>query len=345
MKQATESQPPTKRATISDVARLAGVSISTVSRVVNRTAPVADETDQQVRDAIELLNYQPSAAARSLAGFRTNTIGLLLPELAAAFFIPLMRGIERGAYEAGYELLVHSTAGPRQGISSAVNAVGEHNTDGLLVFTDQLGEVEIARMRRNGLPMVMLFQSPPIGLGVPVILFENRTGAREIVEHLIKVHGRRRIAYLAGPAGNEDAALREIGYREALEAHGIPFDPLLVAMSNFNSDMAQSVVSDLILQGVEFDAIFAADDEAAAGAMMALRRAGKRVPEDVSVVGFDDVEFSEYLTPPLTTIRAPIEEAGNCATQMLVKMIRRQHVLPKMMLETKLIRRQSCGCN
>lgn len=338
-------QQVVKRATITDVARLAGVSISTVSRVVNDTAPVADETVLQVRNAIDLLNYTPMAAARTLAGHKTNTIGLLLPQISSAFFSPLVSGIESGAREAGFDMIVHLATDPHNGGDRPeFAAVGEHNTDGLVIFTDRLDNATITRFWRNGLPMVLLFRTAPEGLPIPSIRFANRSGARAAVEHLIVEHGRKRIVYLAGPAGNQDSEIREAGYREALQAHGIPFDPELIAVGNYDNVDSQAAIDDRLTQGVQFDAIFAADDEAAAGAMLALRQAGRAIPQEVSVVGFDNVEFSNFLSPPLTTVDAPIEDAGVRAARNLIRLVRGQDVPIDTILETGLVIRQSCGC-
>ncbi len=324
---------------------MAGVSISTVSRVVNETAPVADETVRQVRNAIQLLNYTPMAAARTLAGHRTNTIGLLLPQISSAFFSPLVSGIESGAREAGFDLIVHLAADPHNnGDRPEFAAVGEHNSDGLVIFTDRLDDATITRFWRNGLPMVLLFRTAPEGLPIPSIRFENRSGARAIVEHLIVAHGRKRIMYLAGPAGNQDSEIREAGYREALQAHGIAFDPELIAVGNYDNFVSQAAIDERLTHGVRFDAVFAADDEAAAGAMLALKRAGKSVPEDVSVVGFDNVEFTNFLSPPLTTVHAPIEESGVCAARILIQLISGHNAPVDTILTTDLRLRQSCGC-
>jgi DNA-binding LacI/PurR family transcriptional regulator len=175
-------------------------------------------------------------------------------------------------------------------------------------------------------------------------MFENKQGARLIVEHLIAAHGRRRIAFLAGPGGNEDSYWRERGYREALAAHGLPFDPALEAAGGFNDRQAFESVGDLLKSNVAMDAIFAGDDESAMGALEALRAAGRRVPEQMAVVGFDDVPSSRHLTPPLTTVRAPIEQAGREAARQLISLIRTGHAEPKLLLPTELVIRQSCGC-
>lgn len=200
-----------QRATIADVAQRASVSIATVSRVLNASAPVSAETASRVRAAIAELHYTPRAAARGLASRCTRTIGLLLPEISGRFFPPLLRGIEAGAREHGYGLLIHSTQDGTGPADPPHRPLGEHNTDGLLVFTDSLTDVELARLYRIGFPVVLLYRSPPDGLPVPSVAFENRAGARALVDHLIEVHGRRRIAFLRGPAGHKDSSWREAG--------------------------------------------------------------------------------------------------------------------------------------
>jgi DNA-binding LacI/PurR family transcriptional regulator len=159
------------------------------------------------------------------------------------------------------------------------------------------------------------------------------------------VHCYRRIAFLRGPENHEDSYWRELGYREALEAHRIPFDPTLVATGGFHKGMAQVAVGQWLRDGVEMDAVFAGDDESATGVITALRQAGKRVPEDIAVVGFDDVHMADYLMPPLTTVRAPIERTGREAVRQLVRLIRTGQAEPLVLLPTELVIRRSCGCN
>ena len=330
------------RSTISDVAELAGVSIATVSRVVNGTAPVAPETVERVQQAIITLGYSPHAAARKLAGRDTGTLGVLLPEVAAEFFFPLVRGIAEEVREAGYDLLIHvASSGQEASISSPL---GEHNTDGLLVFTGRLNDAEITRLYQSGFPVVLLYRSPPDDLPIPYVMFENKRGARELIEHVITEHGRRRIAYLRGPEGNEDSEWREKGYREALAAHNIPFDSDLVGIGGFDADIARETVESWLLAGLDFDAIFAGDDEAAMGVMAALRHAGKRVPEDIAVVGFDDISSAKLMAPPLTTVRAPIQAAAAGAAQALFAQINGIKAPNQLHYATEIVIRQSCGC-
>jgi DNA-binding LacI/PurR family transcriptional regulator len=163
-----------------------------------------------------------------------------------------------------------------------------------------------------------------------------------LVEHLIAVHGRRRIAFLRGPEAHEDSYWREIGYRQALEAAGLPFDPALVATGGFDRDVAHRAVHDLLAGGAQPDAIFAGDDEAAVGVLAALSDAGRQVPDDIAVVGFDDQRLSAYLTPPLTTVRAPTEEVGRQAAHQLISLIRTGQAKRLVLLPTELVIRRSC---
>lgn len=332
------------RPTIADVARHAGVSTATVSRVLNATGPVDEETAERVRTSVDALDYVPHAAARTLASSRTNTIGLLLPEIGGAFFQPLLRGVETAASEAGYDLLVHTTRNP--GAANAPHRpLAEHNTDGLVVFPDSVDTRELTRLSRNGFPVVLIHQTPPKGIQLPVVTIENQSGTRQIVDHLIEVHKRRRIVFLQGPEGHEDSEWREKGYREALKAHNIPFDPALVARGGFNRDEARQALEQLLLEGVEFDAVFAGDDDASVGILLGLRQAGIQVPEAVAVAGFDDQIFSATLVPPLTTVSAPTEQVGGEAVRQLVRIIRGESVEPRLVLSTEPVLRESCGCH
>jgi DNA-binding LacI/PurR family transcriptional regulator len=331
-----KNRPPT----IADVARHADVSIATVSRVLNGTTPVQPEKADRVRLAMDELQFIPRHAARVLASKRTNTIGLMMSEISGAFFPPLLKGIESGAHDAGYDLLIHSTKkeGPLR------RPLGEHNTDGLLIFTDSLDHRELHRLHNMNFPIVLLHQSPPDSLSIPVIAIENKDGAAMLVNHLIEKHDRRRIAFLRGPEGHEDSVWRERGYRDALRAHKIKFDPGLIASGGFDEEEAFVAIQQMVLDGIQFDAIFAGDDDSAIGAMRALKLAGRLIPQEVAVVGFDDVPFARYLSPPLTTVRAPIEDVGREAVRQLVFLMNGKQAQALTLMRTELVIRESCGC-
>ena len=256
----------------------------------------------------------------------------------------MLRGIEEAIRGKGYDLLVHSSVSRHEIGDSPVKKLGTHNTDGLLIYSASVSDDELTRLNNLGFPMVLLHQSPPQDLEIPCVTFENKAGAAKIMRHLIEVHGYHRIAFLAGPELEEDAHWRELGYREALSSYAIPFDQHLISIGGFDTAIAQESVTKWLNEGINFEAIFAADDDSATGAINALQHAGLRVPEDIAVVGFDDIYISQYLSPPLTTIRAPIELAGYTAARQLIRLIHQEIVEPLVLLPTHLIVRRSCGC-
>jgi len=333
---------PQSRVTIDDVAKLAGVSIATVSRVLNNTGKVAPATAERVQAAVDELDYVPHAGARGLAGSRRNTIGLIFPGMGDAFLTELLIGIDQEITDAGYELLLYSTR-LRNRIESVQSIpLGEHNTDGLIIYASSLKDSEIERFSGRGFPVVLLHQSAPDGLEIPSVTFENKSGAKTAVSHLINL-GRRRIVYLAGPEGNEDSHWRELGYREALAENNIAVVPELIVLGNFNDKVGETAVTELLQAEIEFDAVFAGDDLSARGALFALQQAGKRVPEDVAIVGFDDASYARYLTPPLSTVHAPIEDSGRKAAEQIVRLIQGKRADMLTLLPTELIVRESCG--
>jgi LacI family transcriptional regulator, galactose operon repressor len=330
--------------TIRDVARRAGVSVATVSRFINQTTVVSPEVSERLAQVMAELKYVPRAAARNLATHRTNTLGLLLDAIHGDFFAPLFYGIEAASRAAGYNLLISTSSGLADSSGFSL-PLGPHNTDGLLIFTNTLDTRGITYCYESGLPVVLIHQSAPNGLDIPCVTVENKAATCKIVEHLIEAHQRRRIVFLRGLQDNEDSFWRESGYQEALQTHGIPLDPALISEGQFEREIAQASISNLLSAGVQFDAVFSGDDEAAVGVLEALRLAGRRVPQDVSVVGFDDQRLSAFLSPPLTTVRAPTEKVGYEAVQQLLRLIRTGRADPLTLLPTEMIIRSSCGCS
>ena len=332
-----------KRIRIEDVAKKAGLSTATVSRYINQSAAVSQENAEKIQAVIDDLNYVPHAAAQILASQKTMTIGLIFPSLTSTFFGALLRGIETRARKDDFTLLIHSA----EIISKKTKkrrVLGEHNTDGIIVFSDSMDDEELTRLADLNFPVVLMHRSSPTFLNIPSVTIENKNGVNKLVSHLIEVHGCQKIAFLRGPEMHEDAYWREAGYRKALLEHNIPFDSNLVECGDFNTEHARLAVKRLLNKNIEFDAIFAGDDDAASGSMMALREAGLRIPEDVAVVGFDDQTIAAHLSPPLTTIRSPIEQVGFQATDKLIHLIEGKSVEMETLLPTELVVRHSCGC-
>jgi DNA-binding LacI/PurR family transcriptional regulator len=329
--------------TIHDVARKAGVSVSTVSRVLNGKVDVASDTQKKVASVIAELGYTSSLAARSMRSRKTGLIGLLLNNLHNDFFVPLLNGVEAVVRQKQYNLIIATYLGNGQ---SAMPPIGPHNTDGLLVFSDGLLDDDLASLHSRGFPMVLVHRLPPAGLPVPSVTVENVEVTRSLIEHLIKVHGRRRIVFLRGPSGQQDSLLREEGYKRALQANGIQVDENLILNGEFERDIAYKVMNELLCdeKRVAFDAVFTGDDDAAIGVLKSLHEHGLQVPEDVAVIGFDDLGFAQFLHPPLTTVRAPTEAVGRLATERLFDLLEEQASNETAVLPTEIILRRSCGC-
>jgi len=330
--------------TIRDVARKANVSVATVSRYINRNAPVSPEAAERLDKVMIELRYVPHAAARHLASRKTRVIGLLLNNLHNDFFVPLLNGVEAVVRSKDYNLIVATYHASSR--NKTPPPIGPHNTDGLLVFSDGLVDDDLANLNASGFPMVLVHRTPPPSLKIPSVTVENIEITHKLVEHLIQVHGKRRIMYLRGPVNQEDSLRRETGYKSALEANGIPFDENLILNGDFERDIAYQVLHDFLGNGkrVAFDAIFAGDDDAAIGVLKALHEHNCKVPEDIAVIGFDDLGFASFLNPPLTTVRAPTESVGRIAAERLFGLLENQPSDEVMILPTEIIFRRSCGC-
>ena len=331
--------------TIRDVARQAGVSVATVSRYINRNAPVSADVAERLNRVMTELRYVPHAAARHLASRKTRVIGLLLSNLHNDFFVPLLTGIEAVIRHKEYNLIVATYHANSRNVMPP--PIGPHNTDGLLVFSDGLVDEDLATLNANGFPMVLLHRTSPESLSIPSVTVENIEITRKLVEHLIQVHGKRRILFMRGPIHQEDSNRRELGYKSALAANGIPFDENLVLDGEFERDIAYKVLNNFLSNGkrVAFDAVFTGDDDAAIGVLRALHQHKYRIPEDVAVVGFDDLGFASFLNPPLTTVRAPTETVGRIAAERLFALLENQPSDDKVILPTEIIYRRSCGCH
>jgi DNA-binding LacI/PurR family transcriptional regulator len=327
--------------TIADVARESGVSISTVSRYLNGSTLVAEQTVGKVRSAIQRLGYQPRSAARSLALRRTNTLGILLEDIGTFFFSRVVGGAEEVAFEEGYSLLLstrwHSTDGD-------LPALGPFNTDGLLAVSVTLSP-GLQALRKTGYPIVSLYQPAPKALKIPFITIQNKRGVFLLIEHLLRDHGLRKIGFMRGPVGNYDSYWREQGFRQAMKKYRVPVDETLVSECGFNSARAHDVILGWRRRGNLPQAIFTGDDDTALYVMLTLYELGLRVPEDIAVVGFDDTSLASSLVPPLTTVRAPIAGVGREGVLKLIQLIQTGSAAPVTTLATGLVIRRSCGCS
>ena len=330
--------------TIRDVARNAGVSVATVSRYINHNTTVSPEVSERLHAVMRDLKYVPHAGARHLASRKTGLIGLLLNNLHNDFFVPLLNGIEAVVRQKGYNLIVATYHANSR--NTMLPPIGPHNTDGLLVFSDGLVDDDLASLHSRGFPMVLVHRLPPPDVPIPSVTVENIQVTKSLIEHLIKVHVRRRILFLRGPADQQDTLLREAGYKSALQTNGIPVDEDLILNGEFERDIAYTIMNEFLgrEQRVAFDAVFTGDDDAAIGVLKSLHEHGLRIPEDIAVIGFDDLGFAQFLNPPLTTVRAPTEAVGRVATERLFSLLENQSTDGSVLLPTEIIIRRSCGC-
>ena len=329
--------------TIRDVAREAEVSVATVSRYINQSARVSKDVTQRIEHAIDELNYVPHAAARHLATQKTRVIGLLLTNMHNDFFAPLVSGIEEIVQQEGYNLLVATHRADSQ--PEIQLPIGPHNTDGMIIFADSLSDDDIIKLHRSDFPMVLIHRSSPPDFQIPSVTIENKNATSRLIDHLIAVHNKKKILFVRGPINQEDSHWREMGYRQALQDHEIEYDLNLVISGEFERNIAYQEMTKFLINGhPEFDAVFTGDDDFAIGVVNALREAGFRVPEDISVVGFDDLRLSAFLTPPLTTVCAPTEVVGRTAAKHLFDFLAGKDVETMTLLPTEIVIRRSCGC-
>lgn len=325
--------------TIRDVARAAGVSIATVSRVFNGSGRVSEATQRVVEAAAVKLDYWPNAAARSLIGARAHTLGVLLPDLYGEFFSDVIRGLDHAAAGAQHQILVASSHANADEFLSAARSM-RGRVDGLIAMaSDHHSAAAIARITRYF--TVVLLDPRTVVEGCSAVSIANRDGAFTMVEHLLRL-GHRRIAIIKGPAGTGDAEQRLRGYRMALRNAGIQPRPSWEYDGDFSESSGYRAALEMLRRTPRPSALFAANDYMAIGAMSALRDAGIEVPQQLAVTGFDDIPISEYLSPPLTTVRVDAHELGARAVELWMQLRSdgepQHHVLP-----TQLVVRRSCG--
>lgn len=327
--------------TIRDVAREAGVSVATVSRVLNNSGPVRDATRSRITEVARRLRYTPNDAARTLSTRRTHAVGVLLPDLHGEFFSEVIRGIDQVVQAEGWHLLVSSSHNERSAIEAALRAM-RGRVDGLLAMSPDLDAHALSTNLPEGLPVVLL-NCEVEGRTYDSINIDNYAGAYAMTEHLVGL-GHRRIGLIAGPARNHDGRERLRGSLAALQAAGLASPPELRFTGDFSEASGHAAALSLLTAAEPPTALFAANDSMAIGAVSALREQGLSVPDDVSVAGFDDIPIARYVTPPLTTVRVSIPTLGERATKRLFEVLKGGggHQRVQELLPTELVVRSSC---
>jgi LacI family transcriptional regulator len=326
-------------ATIKDVARLAGVSVATVSRVFNDSSLVSEPTRTRVRGVASRLNYWPNGAARSLITNRTHAVGVLLPDLFGEFFSEVIRGIDLTARTAGLHVLLSSSHADSDELIAAMRTM-RGRIDGLIVMAPDVDAAEAIRTSGIEFPLVLIDPATEID-GHDTVAIANDQGAHEMVKHLLGL-GHRRIAMITGPERNNDSRQRLAGYRQALR-RARAWDAALEIPGDFSEPSGYAAAQKLLAIHPRPSAVFAANDYMAIGAIGALHDAGVRVPHDIAVTGFDDIAMSRYLNPPLTTVHVDAYRLGERAAQRLIGAGEVGDGGHHEVLPTSLVIRGSCG--
>ncbi len=324
-------------ATISDIARRAEVSISTVSRVLSGTTKVTDAKRRAVLEAVTDLNYQPNVFARGLASGQSLTIGVLTQNFGSPFYDGIIQGVVRGLNRTDY-FPIFADGQWRSDIElEAILAMMRRQIDGLIVIGGFLVPEELEKLARD-IPLVIVARRLA-GFEENCVCIDNVQASYVATQHLIEL-GHRRIAHISGRLDHPDARDRQQGYIMAIEEAGIQPNPELIIEGNFRRQSGVLAIDMLLLRGVAFSAIFAANDQMAHGARLGLYRRGLRVPEDLSLVGFDDDSAAAFMIPPLTTVRQPAVELGHEASRIILARLKGETASPAR-LKSELIVRES----
>jgi LacI family transcriptional regulator len=331
-------------ATIKDVARLAGVSTTTVSHVLNGTRFVSDDLRVRVVEAMDRLNYHPNVLARSLRRGETRTIGLIVPDQANPFFAEVARTVEDTGFQNGYNVILCNSDDTLEKEAAYLQVLIAKQVDGVIFIAAGPQQEHLDELVRQGIPFVVadrdIGQSP-----ADVILVNNEQGGYDVTRYLIEL-GHLRIACIAGPSQLTPSAERVLGYRRALAEAGLPVDEGLIVPGDFRYEGGESAMWRLLRMEWPPTAVFCCNDLMAIGALRAIRTAGLLVPRDVSVAGFDDIRLASAMWPSLTTVAQPIVELATRSVEALIGRMQGKPMLEPMervVLATKLIVRDSCA--
>jgi LacI family transcriptional regulator len=327
--------------TIRDIARLSGVSIATVSRVLNDRPDVSDETREAVLEVVRRLGFSTNRSARALSAGRTGLVGVTLPIVHAPYFSFILAGAAEGLYEQDMRAILCPTLHQHEREVTLLDRLMHGTTDGAILLLPEETSDELMLLQDQRFPFVVVDPRLELGEGIPSVTAAHASGAKSATEHLLS-HGHRRIGVITGAEGWVATEERRNGYHAGLAAAGVVPDPTLEVVSNWMISGGYEAGSALLELPDPPTAIFAFNDNLAIGAMRAARARGLRVPEDLSIVGFDDTEEAAIVTPALTTVRQPLAEMGRMAVSLLVRLLDKQRVEAlRVELATRLVVRES----
>ncbi len=331
--------------TIRDVASHAGVSVATVSRVINNSPhKVHRATRQRVLRTVSRLGYHPNIVAQGLRRGTSRSIALIVPDISNPFFPAIARGVEDVARRHGYALLLGNTDGDAEREHAYLDILRKRWVDGVLFASAGGDDRHLRALRADGVPAVLIARDAADG-AIDTVVVDSFAGMRLATSHLLRL-GHRRIAYIGGPHALSVARERRRGYRQALCDFNVRPDPSLIVAGDFRVDGGRAAVRRLLARRRAFTAVVAANDLTAIGALEALRAAGRRIPDDVAVVGFDDIPFAAFVDPPLTTVAQPTYRLGALAMERLLALMNGEAVTARrIVLAPQLVVRRSCGAD
>jgi LacI family transcriptional regulator len=327
-------------ATIYQVSELAGVSLATVSRVMNNNARVSDATRAKVLAAMDQLGYRPNSIAQSLASSRSNSIGILVSELHGPFYGEMLSGIENECRAAGKHVIIAAGHSEEASEKDGIEFLISRNCDALILHVEAVSDQYLIKLASGNLPIVLINRFIP-ALADNCISLNNELGGYLATKQLLQ-QGHTQLAYIAGPMWKSDAKDRFAGHLRAMAEHKLDFNRTLFAEGDFRDSSGSSCMQQLLATGLPFTALVCANDEMAAGAMEVAREQGLRVPQDLSIVGFDNLILARYIFPKLTTVDYPIGEMGRMAARWVLKHIYQQQALQlENVFEPVLVSRES----
>lgn len=328
------------RPTIAQIAEIAGVSVPTVSKVLNGRTDVAVQTRERIERVIAEHGFVRNRAARALRKGKTGLVDLIVPHLDDEYFLPILEGVAQVLSEAGVRLVLTATHYQPEEEVHWIDTVTDHSTDGILLVLPS--EEAIEHLERSGLPFVLIHNQGDQLSTIPSVRITSWEGGFTATQYLIKL-GHKRIAYIGKTAKARDAIERIAGYRAALDAAGLPLDPRLECAGEFTEIDGYNAARTLLELPDPPTAIFAGNDRQAAGVYRAFHEREISVPDDISVIGFDNLHYTELMNPPLTTVHAPCLELGRTAATMLLRLINGEALeMTRAVLPTEFIERQSC---
>ena len=329
--------------TIFDVAERAGVSISTVSRVLNGRDRVNPDTARRVQAAVDSLGFRQNALARALVTRRSEMVGLIIPKVNDPFHFEIVRGVEDAVSLSNHSLLI---------VSQTRNDGEERNlvpfqrglVDAIIAVAVDLSRAEMADLEKRNVPLVLVQQTE--GEDIPSFVTDNYGGACQLTEHLLD-HGYQRFAYISGSNLTCDSAERLRGLRDSLAGRGLALDDRYIAPGDYLRGSGYEAMQRLLALDPLPDVVFAANDQMASDALLVINEYGLRVPEDIAIADFDDVPLASYITPALTTVHQPTYELGFQAAQAALNIVKEEKPIEPMhvVLPTRLVVRRSCGCH